>query len=328
MLNEKLKDAQPLVYEAISKAISTDSISHAYLFYGPSGTYKTEAAYLLAMSLFCQHNDPLACEECEQCQNIKDGNNVDFTVLDGYQKSISKKDVDDLQKKYATTSQQEGHGHRCYIILNADNSSLAAMNSMLKFLEEPAREVIAILTSDNINRLLPTIVSRCTLIPFSALSVEHHYQQALTQGIDQENAFFLARLVKSDEDIVEASQSEAYKNSLMMFRQWLDDNGPASELLVDYDISYKQSVKSENMKMVTYFMMLVNNYGHDVINESKDGPHWYQSLIAKAKGQKLDYAHLIILINNLLDKCNKYNDLNLLMAETYEQLEKFKYELR
>ena len=97
---------------------------------------------------------------------------MDFVYLDGNAKSISKKDVDDLQLQFSKTSSEEGTGTRCYILDHFENSSSSAMNSLLKFLEEPGKDVVGILITDNIHRILPTFVSRCTMIPFTAMTSE------------------------------------------------------------------------------------------------------------------------------------------------------------
>lgn len=326
MLKELLQSTQPVVYQALYNALASKTVSHAYLFSGPFGTPKKEAAQLLAMSLFCHHSSPFACESCSVCQRVLSENHLDYTVLDGSVKSISKKDVDDLQHSFSTTSAEADSEYRVCIILNIENSSVSAMNSLLKFLEEPAKNVVAVLTTDNVNRILPTIVSRCTTLPFTKMPAEYFYQAALSEGISADAAYFLARLVSEKDKISKTAESSAFKNAELMFQQTISGN--FAELLIDYDISYRLSTKPENLEMMGMFLKLLDLYAHDIITKTSDGPQWYRKALQNAKGTAMDYARLIILVHEQQEKCNKYNDLSLLMAETYERLEEFRNELK
>ncbi len=326
MLKDLLQTQEPIVYQALFNACASDRISHAYLFTGPAGTPKKEAAYLLAQSLFCQNTEDLACETCETCLRIKDNNHMDFMVLDGSDKAIGKKEIDALQEKFSKTSSESGTGQRCYIILNAENSSVAAQNSMLKFLEEPGKDITAILTVDNQNRLLPTIISRCTMIPFHKLTTEMFYEEALQEGMSPQDAYYASHVINRTENIKEEFESARYQNAFMMFEQFL--KGVHQELLVDYDISYRCKEKEDNIQMVRYFLDLLDLYGHDVILQSKKGYSWYQELIQKHEKDKDAFGKLIIICNEEKDTCNKFNDISLVMAKAYDRLEEFNSVLR
>ncbi len=321
MLKDVLRQQEPLVYQALENACVSDRISHAYLFVGPSGTPKKEAAYLLAESLFCTCSEGLACETCETCQRVQQGNHLDFMVLDGAEKAISKKDVDALQQKFAKTSAEEGRGNRCYIILNADNSSLSAMNSMLKFLEEPGPNMTAILTCDNVNRLLPTIVSRCTMIPFTKIKEDLFYQKALSEGIPSVDAYYASHIMQDMNQIKENFEKESYRNAFLMFEQYL--KGARRELLVDFDIIYRCKEKSDTIQMVIYFLDLLNLYAHDVITSNDQGYPWYQELVKSHQSHAEAFAQLIVICSEEKDACNKFHDISLEMAKVYQRLEDF-----
>lgn len=328
MIRERLKEEQPLVYEALKNALENQAVSHAYLFAGPAGTMKKEAAFLLAMSLFCPQADGgFACESCSTCRRVLSEGHMDFIVLDGSVRSISKADVDSLQERFSRTSSEEGSGHRCCLILNAENCSVQAMNSMLKFLEEPGRDVTAVLTADNAGRLLPTIISRCTVLSFVRRSPELCFRQALEAGVPQEDAAFVSRLAPSASDYAAFAESGVYRSAVDMFRQFLSENGPFSEWLVDYDISYRRPAKDENLMMIRMFLDLVDLYAHDVIRKTQAGPAWYRRALQGAKGTASDYARLIIMVSRQKDLCTKYHDQNLLTAQIYEKLEEFCNEL-
>ena len=109
---------------------------------------------------------------------------MDLIVLDGRESTISKDMVDSLQERFTKTA-VEKNGQRVYIIRNCENATAAAQNSMLKFLEEPGAGITAILITDNINRLLPTILSRCTQLPFVPMGEEWLVRCAQDAGFEE-----------------------------------------------------------------------------------------------------------------------------------------------
>ena len=113
-------------------------MSHALLLCGPRGTERRETAIFIAQSLVCQHSEEgLACEECESCQRIAQGQYADLIVLDGADRSIKKDEILSLQEQFSKTA-LEGNGKKIYILDHAENATPEALNSLLKFLEEPA----------------------------------------------------------------------------------------------------------------------------------------------------------------------------------------------
>ena len=78
---------------------------------------------------------------------------------------IKKEQLEELQQNFSETSVESNK--RIYVIHNADRLNTASANSILKFLEEPEDNIIAILMTDNIHQLLDTIISRCQIISFA-----------------------------------------------------------------------------------------------------------------------------------------------------------------
>ena len=333
MSKETLKKQEPIVYHALENACKESRISNAYLFYGPKGTPKMDAAILLAQSILCEKGDALACEECETCRRVKEGQYGDLIILDGSQDSISKNDVDAIQSQFSKTALEEGKGQKIYIIQNIENATISAQNSMLKFLEEPSAGVTAILITDNMNRILPTIVSRCTCIPFLPCSKDVYYDSALSLGINEEDAYFLANIAKDENSMQELYESDAYQSAINMLKQFLNVDGLIrEELLIDYDISWRNKEsskkgKNENQMILKTFFDLLALYCHDVIlkNDAK-GPKWYYEAVRNANNTNTYYAKMIMIVNEEKDKVNKFNDLNLVFAKAFYRLEELKNE--
>ena len=332
MRKELLQKTQPVVYRALKNACTKDRVHNAYLFSGPAGTHKFDAALLLAMSLLCTESDGLACEQCNTCRRVLEGEHADVAVLDGSKGSISKEEIDALQERFSRTAAEQGSGRAVYIIRNAENASIPAMNSMLKFLEEPGDHVTAILTTDNINRLLPTIVSRCIRLPFVPVSAESARIAAVEKGIPEEDAALLARVVRREDELLDVYGSGEYKAAQEMMKQAVGISGERKMLLTDYEFSFRsQSTdrakgKESDLRMLTLFFGLLDAYAHDAVTGKAEGPAWYRDAVRNAQYTKEQCADLIRIISEQKDRVNKYNDLNLVMCQTCWRLEEFNHE--
>lgn len=334
MLKDQLKKRQPIVYRALENACSNDRISNAYLFSGPGGTMKNEAALLLAQSIFCEKGHGLACEECNTCRRVREGLYTDLIVLDGAKKPVSKEMADSIQEQFSRTSLEGKMGNRVYIIQNAETASISAQNSMLKFLEEPGSGVTAILTTDNIGRLLPTIVSRCTVLPFLPMSADSYYKEAVNEGIPAEDAYLLSRIIRQPQDLRPFFESVLYEKACMMLKQFLGiDPYLWDEFLVDWEISWrsdeadKEKAKADNLALAAAFFDLIRLYGTDVIRHDAEGPAWYHDAVLRAPGSSDAYGKLIMIADEQKDRVNRFNDVNLVMAQAFSRLEDFKHDL-
>lgn len=158
---------QPKVREFLRSCVSSDRVSHAYLFCGPAGSNKTQAAYAFARAILCE-GDPCAdCEGCtsQACRHIvrKAHPDVHYLAPEGAQGYV----VDQIRDVMADTLLAPIQAKRkVYIIDRVDLLGIAAANAFLKTLEEPPSDVVLILLGRTRESVLPTIVSRCQVVPF------------------------------------------------------------------------------------------------------------------------------------------------------------------
>lgn len=159
--------SQPKVREFLRSCVSSDRVSHAYLFCGPAGSNKTQAAYAFARAILCE-GDPCAdCEGCtsQACRHIvrKAHPDVHYLAPEGAQGYV----VDQIRDVMADTLLAPIQAKRkVYIIDRVDLLGTAAANAFLKTLEEPPSDVVLILLGRTRESVLPTIVSRCQVVPF------------------------------------------------------------------------------------------------------------------------------------------------------------------
>lgn len=158
---------QPKVREFLRSCVSSDRVSHAYLFCGPAGSNKTQAAYAFARAILCE-GDPCAdCEGCtsQACRHIvrKAHPDVHYLAPEGAQGYV----VDQIRDVMADTLLAPIQAKcKVYIIDRVDLLGTAAANAFLKTLEEPPSDVVLILLGRTRESVLPTIVSRCQVVPF------------------------------------------------------------------------------------------------------------------------------------------------------------------
>ena len=153
-----------MVAQALQNAIRGDRVAHAYLFTGARGVGKTSMARILAKALNCPHTqDGIPCGECEVCQNIAVGSDVDVLEIDG----ASNRGIDDIRSLRANVNVRSMRSkYKIYIIDEVHMLTKEAFNALLKTLEEPPPNVKFIFCTTEPNKLPDTILSRCQRFDF------------------------------------------------------------------------------------------------------------------------------------------------------------------
>jgi DNA polymerase III subunit gamma/tau len=159
---------QPHVARTLKNAIGSGRLAHAYVFAGLRGTGKTSVARILAKCLNCQKG-PVAtpCNTCVPCTEIMEGRSLDVMELD----AASRTGVDNIRELQEVVSYAPVRDrYKVLIIDEAHMLSKAAFNALLKTLEEPPPGVVFILATTELQKLLPTILSRCQVFEFHRVS--------------------------------------------------------------------------------------------------------------------------------------------------------------
>ncbi len=159
---------QEAVTQTLSNALKSGRVSHAYLFYGPRGTGKTSTARILAKAVNCLSTDKeKPCNQCEMCLAITEGSAMDVIEID----AASNTGVDDIRSLREKVNYAPGQAkYKVYIIDEVHMLSNSASNALLKTLEEPPPQVIFVLATTEIHKVLPTILSRCQRFDFRRIS--------------------------------------------------------------------------------------------------------------------------------------------------------------
>lgn len=165
MLDE-LEKEQKVVCTILKNAVEKNRYSHAYLFETNGYKDADKMALAFAKYLLCpnHYTNNKKCVNCTQCNLIDQNLFSEIKIIEPDGLWIKKEQLDSLQKEFTQTAIQSLF--RIYIIHHAEKMNTATANSILKFLEEPEPNIIAILITDNSYQLLSTIVSRCQIISF------------------------------------------------------------------------------------------------------------------------------------------------------------------
>lgn len=166
--------------------------AQAYLFSGPPAIGKRTLAVAFAQTLNCTEENP-PCGSCRACRLIAGGRHPDVRTIEADNNRIKIDQIRELQQDAALAPVEARW--RVFLLPNIERATREAANSLLKTLEEPPAHVVLILTTVDAEALLPTVVSRCRVIPLRPLPVQQVQTALETRWkVEAEQAALLARL--------------------------------------------------------------------------------------------------------------------------------------
>lgn len=198
----------------LDRVIKQKAIKHAYLFYGPEKVGKTTTALLFAQTLLCSKKDLSIepCEECHDCRLFDSDNHPDLFLND----SVSTVSVDEIRTLINFLDLKPYQSRRKVVVItHAERMTSQAANAFLKSLEEPPPNSVIIMTTENPDKLLPTIVSRTQAIQFGSIKQQEIMEHLVDErGIDQEKALKISRFSagKIGQAISISSEMDSFRN--------------------------------------------------------------------------------------------------------------------
>jgi DNA polymerase-3 subunit delta' len=180
-----LKDA---VSASKDSTDNTQGMTHSWLFTGPPGSGRSNAAVAFAAALLC---DEGGCATCINCRSVIDGSHADIELIRTEGLSIK---VDEVRELITRTSWSPSVGnYRVVVIEDADRLTESAANALLKVIEEPGARTVWLLCAPTLTDVLPTIRSRCRHLTLRTPSIQAVTKLLIERdGIDPKLASFAA----------------------------------------------------------------------------------------------------------------------------------------
>ena len=201
---------QEHVSQALSNAIATHRVGHAYLFTGARGVGKTLTARILAKALNCVHgptSEP--CNECDICRSISTGDDVDVLEIDG----ASNRGIDEIRQLRQNVNVRPSRARfKIYIIDEVHMLTREAFNALLKTLEEPPEHVKFIFCTTEATKIPITILSRCQRFDFAGISTRSIFNR-LRQIVEAEG-------VQAEDEALEVLARRAAGSMATASRSW------------------------------------------------------------------------------------------------------------
>ena len=180
---------QEHVSQALSNAIATHRVGHAYLFTGARGVGKTSTARILAKALNCASGPTSTpCNTCDICRSISSGDDVDVLEIDG----ASNRGIDEIRQLRQNVNVRPSRARfKIYIIDEVHMLTREAFNALLKTLEEPPEHVKFIFCTTEATKIPITILSRCQRFDFAGISTRSIFERlrqiAEAEGVQAED---------------------------------------------------------------------------------------------------------------------------------------------
>lgn len=256
MNSQWIKQHQPTLYRILQQSIAKSRLSHAFLLIGDKDLI--DIAQFMSGVIYTHS---IQQEEIEDViHHIELNQLVDVKVLDGFQTSIKKEEVIQLQHQLSQSA-TGATNRKVVIIHHCDNASTQALNSLLKMIEEPVGENYFILTTNNVNQVLPTIVSRCINIQCENINQDEIINEIEEQlGMNRLSAYYLSTLtsqINRVESLANELNIETYSMVVYDFFHDMQEDVDVAIVNLQLSVNDRESVKA-------IFQMMIYGLSHKV----------------------------------------------------------------
>ena len=309
---------QKFIYQILVNSVKNNKVSHAFII-ETNGYHKgLNLALAYAKYLFCPNNytNNKNCKNCNQCKNIDNDEFIELKVINPEGQWIKKSELDELQNIFSRKSIVTNK--KIYIINKAEKLNISSANSLLKFLEEPEEGIIAILITENISQLLPTIVSRCQVL-------------SLKNKIDLSSLNLIEKIAciisDSDEEKSNLINDESFMDKidkLIEFVKYYEENGVSTIIYINKLFNDYFKEKDELYFAFTVLILIYKDILNIKIGSKVEVFNDYVNVISNiAKKNNLNtLTSKINVIMELREKIKFNANANMLMDKLLIELER------
>lgn len=297
--------------ERLTKAYQSNKLSHAYLFEGDDGQSMQQVAIDFTKLILCDQDN--------QCQlKVETFNHPDFMYISSEETTIKKDQVEQLVH-HMNQLPIEGN-YKVYIIESFEKLTVQGENSILKFLEEPPDNTIAILLTTKPEQILDTIHSRCQHVYFKPIDKSMFIERLIEREISRPVAELLSTYTTQIETAVALNEEAdllALRKSIIKWCQLLLTNRSMALIAI---VDLLKLAKNRRLQLVT--LAAVNGFFEDVVH-AKVGMDdiIYHDLHEEVTGfaNKLTYNQIILMYDQITEAHKKLNQ-NVNPTLVFEQI--------
>lgn len=246
------RENQKISYKMLLNSVKKNRHSHAYLIETRGYGKSLDFAIAFAKYLLCpnHHTSITEGQDCLVCSQISAGTFPELKIIEADGAWIKKEQLLNLKDEFNKKS--IGSDKKVYIINNAEKLNQSSSNSLLKFLEEPEANIVAILLTNNKFQLLDTIISRCQIL-------------TLNNIIDTDNSLDgIANLIYNDEksinDYISNIENLEKIDNIIKFVLYYEKNGFNKTY-----VNIQKLLKTYKYEKIEIFEIIINFY-KDVLN--------------------------------------------------------------
>ncbi|CEF19818.1 Probable DNA polymerase III delta prime subunit [Staphylococcus xylosus] len=298
--------------ERLTKAYQSNKLSHAYLFEGDDGQSMQQVAIDFTKLILCDQDN--------QCQlKVETFNHPDFMYISSEETTIKKDQVEQLVH-HMNKLPIEGN-YKVYIIESFEKLTVQGENSILKFLEEPPDNTIAILLTTKPEQILDTIHSRCQHVYFKPIDKSMFIERLIEREISRPVAELLSTYTTQIETAVALNEEAdllALRKSIIKWCQLLLTNRSMALIAI---VDLLKLAKNRRLQLVT--LAAVNGFFEDVVHAKvgMDDDIIYHDLHEEVTGfaKKLTYNQIILMYDQITEAHKKLNQ-NVNPTLVFEQI--------
>ena len=322
-IKQYLQKHQPIIYRTFENALNRKKLSHAYLLSGAPGSPLKEIAMFFAKSILCDNPNPFACNSCITCMRVDEGNYPDVMVVDGNQSKIKRDDVDKIMHNFDKTA-LEDKGIMIYVLVNIESMTTVAINAILKFLEEPGKNIYAFLTTENETKILPTILSRTQILRLKTINQNIIIEEAKAEGINDDDAQILSAFYSDISAMKEVIESETYQIAKEAFDDQLD-----SLLISDEDAVFTCEKliigKVKSVDCARFYLKMLSIAFQDMLNISVGSDivlSCYETVLKELSHKLKHIDNSLLMIMQAMNKLEVNVNIGLLLDHVIYEITK------